>query len=619
MPGGHRLVNSMLWTSLAAMTRDTLRASMFALLLCSTPLAGQRRVIDAVGIANAGWHRVGEIVSALPPGTTASVDGFNHALTGSRVGFMEASRSTAGWMVRLDGQTMPVSVAGLWILDAIPVAITQVDSIVITEGPGIVDGRSVFLGTIELFTRRPLKGFSAIADYQHGDESGDPGPYRYTPRGGPNVEKLGPFASAAAAFRGERVALDVAGRYSSLNITDERIVSRFPGAFGSLQSDVNASGGSGVLTMHIAGGDHYVVAGRGRFTGLMHLPAYRSDQSGRAITSHVGISGAMLVKALPLRYAVAATQIELNPLGTAMPFTLEQDRRTGDAFIEAAPFAGRFRVGAGLNIGRQVVPIFIYQRRTDRGWVTYSGVRETATLAVERALSSAKFAGTFRHERQLADSETVAISLTAISSWVDADNAWMDGFGTSTTHGRSTGIGDLRIEIATRDFLQFRPTWYGRGFMLANLARSGEAFGLAAGVVATTALARRTTASVRGEISQSIGDSYPGESSMPGGFIEAGASTTTPGNFRLAVSGRYAPKTVWPPLELGAPAEVPATQRVDFSVNKTLWHDRVRGQLVMRNMLNAAERTHPFGAQWNLRTHLAVTIALPPLPVAATR
>jgi hypothetical protein len=31
----------------------------------------------------------------------------------------------------------------------------------------------------------------------------------------------------------------------------------------------------------------------------------------------------------------------------------------------------------------------------------------------------------------------------------------------------------------------------------------------------------------------------------------------------------------------------------------------------MRNLLNAAERSHPEGAQWNLRTHLAVTIALP--------
>jgi hypothetical protein len=33
---------------------------------------------------------------------------------------------------------------------------------------------------------------------------------------------------------------------------------------------------------------------------------------------------------------------------------------------------------------------------------------------------------------------------------------------------------------------------------------------------------------------------------------------------------------------------------------------------VLRNLFNTAERYHPRGAQWNLRTHLALTIDLPP-------
>jgi hypothetical protein len=65
-------------------------------------------------------------------------------------------------------------------------------------------------------------------------------------------------------------------------------------------------------------------------------------------------------------------------------------------------------------------------------------------------------------------------------------------------------------------------------------------------------------------------------------------------------------------IEPLAPLEVEATRRIDLSVNKPLWQDRIRTQLVLRNLLNAPERAHPFGAQWNLRTHVAVTVDLPP-------
>src|SRR5207302_1943482 len=83
---------------------------------------------------------------------------------------------------RVDGQRIPMAVDGIWILDELPVAIVQVDSVVIDEGVAIIDGQPSVLGLIDIFTRRPKRGAGGIADYQHGDESGDPGPYRYTSR-----------------------------------------------------------------------------------------------------------------------------------------------------------------------------------------------------------------------------------------------------------------------------------------------------------------------------------------------------------------------------------------------------------------------------------------------------
>ena len=169
---------------------------------------------------------------------------------------------------------------------------------------------------------------------------------------------------------------------------------------------------------------------------------------------------------------------------------------------------------------------------------------------------------------------------------------------------------DARLELSTQSLAGFAPTWYLRGFAFPGLGGNASNGAIAGGVLAT---ASRGNSSVRlrAEVSEQVGNAGPDDGTTPGGFLEALASAVTPGHFRVAVTGRYAPRTLWPQLEPGAMVHGPEFRRVDLSVNKWMWHDRVRAQLVVRNALNQPEITHPLGAQWNLRTHLAVTVVLP--------
>jgi hypothetical protein len=130
-------------------------------------------------------------------------------------------------------------------------------------------------------------------------------------------------------------------------------------------------------------------------------------------------------------------------------------------------------------------------------------------------------------------------------------------------------------------------------------------------MVAATPAHPRISANLRAELSPLLGDQPDSYHSTPTGFAEAMISARAPGGFDLAISGRYAPATEWPARFSVPSRDLPSTRRVDFSANKWMWRDHVRAQLVMRNLLDADDRTHPSGAQWNLRTHLAVTVALP--------
>ena len=602
------------------------RAGLLALLFIATPLAAQRsarRVIDAAAIAAAGWHRLGDIVNALPPGSAASIDGFNHEMSGSRLGFHESSGTRAMWTVRLDGQPTPMQIDGVWLLDLLPVAITQLDSVVITEGARLADGRAAVLGTIDLHTRRPRRA-SVIVDYQHGDESGDPGPYRYTPRATPNVEKIGPFASVAAAAGVARGALDVAARFNSLNITDPRFVASLTTPLG--RQDENSAGGSAVLSLDLLGGRHSIIAGRARFSGPMRDPSIGALEWVRIFGSHAGISGSVLVGDRPLRYGASATSLEVDQLTAAIPLTIGQERIIGNAFIEA-PLSTTLRAGAGLNIGTQDAGAEHRKRSSARGWIGYAEGPRMLMAAAERSAGAMSMSGSARYERTLPDSDVVAVSLDLQRAWLDADNAWMDGFGSASVHEGSTTAADFRAEVSTREMLHMRPIWYVRAFRFtgfqasANGSAADSAFsarqGVAAGVVVSSSASARVRLWGRAEASQMIGEAARGEASMPSGFAEGSISTKTAGNFTLAVLARLAPATRWQSFAATSEREIPATRRFDFSVNKSIWKDRVRAQLVMRNLLNTAERTHPLGAQWNLRTHLAVTVALP--SAAATR
>ena len=612
------LVNSLPGTSLATMMRTGLRAGWLALLLCSTPAAAQRsgrRVLRAADIAAAGWHRLGDIVSALPPGSVATIDGFNHQLTSSRVPFTGTQGATrAAWAVRLDGQRIPVVVDGMWILDALPVAMTQIDSVIISTGPRLVDGHATFLGTIDLYSRRPERGLSAVADYQHGDESGDPGPFRYTARSNPNVEKLGPFASGAAAFATPRWSIGGAARYSSLNITDSNIASRFPTTFGQLQSDANASGGSGALTTSFAGGTQHTIGGRGRFTGLLWVPSYGAEQSVRVIASHAGSSGALTTDRIAVRFGLTGTSLDVAELRSPLPFTIGHTRTMGEAFIEATPRDLPVAIGAGITVWRMERAGSTETEPTERLWATYDARGTAVSVTAAHGAGRVSVSASAAREWRLRDSATLAVTASHLGTTSDADGAWIDALGASTTPTRGVTMTELRGELTVERFRRMVPMLYSRVYAFRGtraVEGSGDVRG-AAGLRATTPAGSRITAFLNAEVSAFTGVAQPGDDATPRSFIDAALSTIVAGNFRLAASGRFADGTSWPVLAAGARTDLPPLERIDVSMNKPFWHERIRAQLIVRNLLQSAEAYHPLGAQWNLRTHLALTIALPP-------
>ena len=629
------------------MIRTGIRAGCLAAVLLGSPLVGQpsaRRVLHAADIAAGGWHRLGDVVAGMMPGEMASVDGFNVALTNGRIPFAGISAAgSPGWMIRLDGQRVPVAIDGMSILDQLPVAMTQVDSIVVYNASSIVDGQASLLGTIDVYTRRPVRGLSGVGDYQHGDESGDPGPYRYTPRATPNVEKLGPFTSGAVAYGGGGWSLDAAARYSSLNITDTSISRRFPGIFSELQSDVNSSGGSGVLTTSFGDGAQFTTGGRGRFTGLLWLPSGRHEESVRVITTQGGSSGDFLIDSVQIRYGLTGTSRQTSRLGTILPVTIDRNEVMNEGFAEMLIPGSSVAIGAGLTwwgITQEGKAPPIETRTTPRVWVDLFRTSQTHGLTAAIAVGGGQVAPSVKAwaARQLSASYQLLASVSSIQRIAGADGSWLMSTSTAAPLDstipvapiRNTRLDEARVEIDDAGTSAITPSidirlvnasnWqldpvFGSGDQTLQFVVLGAGF--------DTKPSSRVSGSFRAEGTLVHAGSSAMEAavkSTPVASLRADVSRVVMTDFRLSASGHFTTSTIWPSgFTTDESPDLPALRRVDLSVNKPFWHQRIRAQVVVRNAFGVDERYHPVGASWNFRTHLSLTVALPPYSSADTR
>ena len=164
------------------------------------------QVITARQIQEAGLVRVGELPLLFDYWDHVSLDGFDGHLVAASL----SPHPGDGWLVLLDGQEVSTRLFDSQALNRLPVALHDIARVEVMTRPGLVGGRYVDSGLIHIHTWRPAEGRSVRGSLWSGNESGDPGPYRYLGSRAIDVEQLGPDVDAS---------LDVAGRRDWLRVS----------------------------------------------------------------------------------------------------------------------------------------------------------------------------------------------------------------------------------------------------------------------------------------------------------------------------------------------------------------------------------------------------------------
>jgi hypothetical protein len=620
-----------------------LAVSTFAVL--ALPLSAQTVIVRRADIERAGWNRVTEILDGAVGWGRASVDGSTYAVSPDRLPPAGVSApSMPEWIVIVNGQRVPTDVFGLHLLELLPISVGQIDSVVFVRGPTIFAGVPATRGVMSIFSRRRGPGVGGEVTYQHGDESGDPGPYRYTDLSSPNVEKIGPFAHGDVGWGARTWDVDAGVHVASLNITDTLIASRFPGAtFAQLRPDVLSITPTFRAGVDAAGGRQELMASYGDQRGLLFIPPQRGEQSLRMTSTYVGVDGSAIVAdSMTVAYEGSTSVLDASELVSPLAFTVGHTRRHIGGTIGVARSLGRARltIGAigdswtltsdgvagstssagGGPLMRALAPIGAKVAVDGNAALIFDGAQggslDASVLAVTRvdSVTSLTVRGSRVHAHPNMDGTWIDAFVLRYN--LPAISPTMSAIGVRLDHAFLPRVGawvEIRAEHVADWSGLSRPTAPQLPSPPDSLLHNGNLFAaharvetLGQSVWQGSIEYDRTTAF------NSSRDFTTEIASTPADDLRAQISASPVRDFRLSGIAAFTSGTRWAVFTsaTGAAVAVPPLRRIDASMEKWMWQRRLRLELVYRNLLNEPERYHPFGAQWNLRWHVSASLTL---------
>ncbi|MGH7580660.1 MAG: hypothetical protein ACREM9_10845 [Gemmatimonadales bacterium] len=138
----------------------------------------------------------------------------------------------ARWIVLVDGRRMDLDLFGTTNLDRLGIPLERISRVELSEVPRLIAGRLTTEGIVEIHTAEPPRGVSGSASFTTGTEIGDPGPFAFTPRATPNVDRNGHDAWADAGYGGESWHAAATFGTRLAVPTDPAIVERYVAALG---------------------------------------------------------------------------------------------------------------------------------------------------------------------------------------------------------------------------------------------------------------------------------------------------------------------------------------------------------------------------------------------------
>ena len=619
-----------------------------------------RRVFTGKELREAGVTRLSDILYLAEDWDMTTLDGFTWDASVRGL----APYETQTWIVLVDGVRVDMNQLGTSSLNRLPLGIGQIERVELVNAPQMQDGQFSASGMIHFFTTDPDEGAALGARAALGNETGDPGPYRYTPYATPNNDKQGPdvagelsYATAdafveAGATKLRHYATDVAQRERTFRIA-------VPGDYPQLNvyTTFLRAGLDGL------GGAHRLYAGYSYFEDYFYLSALGREVPALSRMAHAALTGLfgreeganVVYRA---EYTYNALDERANTLGIDFDFATGVLRADIEAGYVVPSFGGR--VGVGI-VNRSAQSGYALSDDNDvapRAYVEIdhaltSAGRQELGLVVANAGDDVALDASLRQSWNVGESNRLAFGLGFVHRPAQEDpRVWLwnergyrivEDNGVAVTRVDSLSSTDkLTADIAlTRslgDNIYGRVGAYYRNFMDTYIeAQSFQYDSLSHAFGSPVTLEGDYDGQVAGAevvVEGEIGDVYTRtyyryQSAIAGdALFEAQWARIPEHHFRQTVTYRpvaafsmravlgYYSATEWRDYaDVAAQTGGEYTSTIDdfftfeLGAQKWFWHEQFRAAVFFRDIFSQAPNYHPIGAAFDLTVFIQFEIA----------
>lgn len=630
-----------------------------------------RQVLTAAMLRSAGVTRLAEVLHWADDWQSTGVDGFTwDAAPAGMAGFQGAR-----WRVLVDGVRIDVDLLDIPQLNLLPLSIAAIDSVEIFSIPQIQGGEFNDRGLIHLHTRRPASGLLLRLHGWIGNETGDPGPYIFTNRASPNVDRNGPDGGLSLSYRTSRWFLQAGLLEQSQYLTDAAIRARNPGRDNEyLRLQLGAP--SLRLGWEGAGSRHDLFAGYStstnpypdRLAGAAPLffKPYGGEVATRRLLSHAGLKGVFDVSPrLEVAYQLSNgfQELKSNPAGAAasrinwrmnrLHAGMESRYRGKSARVNLGAGVRRFGAEGAIPFSednitlttiyaqlehppthalRHQLDLLATSYRSERGiklasrlmWEYRSGRRLFAGLAYTERMPAEDTGLWFWNARGAGFLQDLGVAYQisgepATSRMWSADLGWQRRFSAGTLQLAGGYRGFAGLSLARQYFREQRLSGTFSGPLTLHHNLEGSAAILKA--ILELQIAPRLRLRWR----------YAWQNSLSGSNVFRQEAETlakhrlnwqldwqAATNFSLWGAVDYRSGSYWEDYrdiaQLTGGWLSPAVRGVwvtDLALQKHLWQRRIRGNLVFRNIFEGDQHFHPLGAGYDLQFYFHFEMALP--------
>jgi hypothetical protein len=160
------------------------------------------QIISAKQIKLSGVSRLSDLYTLLNDWYPSTIDGYRWKLNSLKSSFSQIQ----DWILMLDGQRIDLNFFGEKNINFLPISSRNIDSITVYSSPVLLNGEISTGGLININTVKPRDGFSFHSEIFAGNESGDPGPYKYVDEYySENIDIIGPDYSFGIDYGGNSI------------------------------------------------------------------------------------------------------------------------------------------------------------------------------------------------------------------------------------------------------------------------------------------------------------------------------------------------------------------------------------------------------------------------------